>query len=285
MEPSPSVRTHVKVPANNIKDGRLGGWILPCGRNAERPKADISKMIVTIVLLIASSQIALGTTIVIIWTPNQVVMAADSQGTFTGGIKRPVCKIYALNGAFFGVGALVGDDGFSVPRIIRQLLGGKPVSQTSISAIEEPLRLALAAYVPSVQKKDPTQWEKLRTEGVSTVVFVGYEALRGAFVEGRSFRWSDRRIVDVFKDGCPHENICGQIKVFWLGQHSAIERYITSPNFRMDGMAPIDLARTLVQLEIDGKADGVAGPIDILSITSRGARWVQKKNTCPADIK
>jgi hypothetical protein len=44
---------------------------------------------------------------------------------------------------------------------------------------------------------------------------------------------------------------------------------------------PIELARKLVQLEIDNKSGGVAGPIDVLAVTAAGPSWINKKSNCP----
>jgi hypothetical protein len=56
---------------------------------------------------------AAATTIVMIRTPNEVVIAADSEGTFEGNAEpkraESVCKIYQVGEHFFGVAGLVHD--------------------------------------------------------------------------------------------------------------------------------------------------------------------------------
>jgi hypothetical protein len=43
----------------------------------------------------------------------------------------------------------------------------------------------------------------------------------------------------------------------------------------------VTLARKFVQMTIEKDSTNFGPPIDILSITKYGAKWIQKKETCP----
>src|SRR5436309_262000 len=100
------------------------------------------KVSASVIFLLMEGVTATGTTIFAIRTPDGVVIAADSLGTFRGGNTptntQPVCKIYSVSDIFFGVAGVVRDPvtGFS------QSYQHRGTIQERVAFIEERFRLA-----------------------------------------------------------------------------------------------------------------------------------------------
>jgi hypothetical protein len=79
---------------------------------------------------------------------------------------------------------------------------------------------------------------------------------------------------------CPGADCPKGVYVVHLGAADAIEKYLSVP--QTESFRAEDLARKLVQLEIDDPATRVTGgPIDVLTITAKGREWINHKTGCP----
>jgi hypothetical protein len=85
----------------------------------------------------------------------------------------------------------------------------------------------------------------------------------------------------ILRDSCPG-NCDSGARVFWFGETGAIERLRAAG--RMPTLGMPELARYLVQTEIDAGAPRVGGPVDVLRILPGGQVWVQKKPGCPVTM-
>jgi hypothetical protein len=232
------------------------------------------------------------TTIVAIRTPAGVTFAADSAGTFRGHGSpesiRPVCKIYQDGQAFFAVAGLVHDPptNFSVPKIVvRSTQGAKSIQERG-TRFGAQIQRDIASEIQRLKASDPAGYKKLTTEpGAVTVIFGGVEkgipVVNGVSIDLSLAR--DGTIQTTLKhDNCPG-NCPNGVRMFYAGQTEHIERALHSG--AVPSVRPPDIARFLVQLEIDARSPGVGGPIDILDISSGGPRWAQRKETCPSSIE
>ena len=244
--------------------------------------------VVNVVFFLVPPQEARATTIVVIRTHKEVVLATDSKATYEGGDAPenagPVSKIYGMGDLFFAVSGLAEDPEtkFTVPGIVAEASRGLSTVAEKVKAIEARLETALVTEVPKVRERDPDLYQKLVSGkwDVLSLVVVGLE--KGVpFARGMAFSLNsspDGLRASLKENSCPGDCLFG-VKTLWLGQSDEIAKYMEG---RRSPRKPVaDFARFLIQLEIDAKAEGVGGPIDIVRITSTGAEWVQRKPDCP----
>ena len=193
---------------------------------------------------------AAGTTIVVIRTPQEVVIAADSSATVQGDGRRAttetVCKIYELrSNLFFAVSGLVNDSvtGFNIPEIVAAHSIGENIAE-QLSNVERSVQTATLQEIPRLKLRDPAGCATLiGSTGAVTVMFAGIE---GGSPVSRSFSLGlaaspDGSIeANVIWESCPG-NCPSGVRAFWFGECSAIERMRAKGGLPSIGLP--DLAR------------------------------------------
>jgi Proteasome subunit len=245
-----------------------------------------------IVALLCAAQ-AGATTIVIIRTPQEVVIAADSAATIRGDglplTTQTVCKIYQIDSGrmFFAVSGLVNDPrtGFSIPKIVAAESRDGGSMAAKLAAVEREVQAAALRELPHVKERDPAQYAKLiDSKGAVTVVFAGIDAgVPAAAGFSLGFTASPNGTIEpsTIRDSCPGNCPSGN-RAFWFGDGDAIERLRATG--KLPELVMPELARYLVQVEIDAGAPDVGGPIDVLRILPAGPVWLQKKPGCPVTL-
>jgi Proteasome subunit len=146
-------------------------------------RTHLTGLIQVLVLFLVFAPTALGTTIVVIRTPQEVVIAADSFGTIQGDGLSPstesVCKIYQVNRElFFAVSGLVRDpqSGFSIPKVVGSAAAEGGSVSDILARTESAVIAAVLRELPEVKKRDPAGYEKLiKAKGAVTVMLAGIE--------------------------------------------------------------------------------------------------------------
>jgi hypothetical protein len=233
-----------------------------------------------------NAKIALATTIVEIRTPDEVVIAADSAGTFRGGGRTTVgsvCKIYQVGKSFFSVGGLVGDPGagFSVPQIVAHELRDDRSVADSLKAIEDGLRSALPSELSGLTRRDPEagKYEPL-------VITVLIARLQSHTPVGAAMHLSLAMISPLGTLPDPEVKICPSstcsTTIWWsVPTASVIPSRLEHGREALSLASPSNVARNLVQLDIDADTPGVGGPIDVLRLLPTGIIFPQMKPQCP----
>jgi len=232
---------------------------------------------------------ARATTVVIIRTPQEVVIAVDSAATIRGdglpATTRTVCKIYqADTSLFFAVSGLVNDPqtGFDIPKIVASSSREGDSMAVKLAGVEREVQTALLRELPHVKERDPAEYAKLiNSKGTVTVALVGIDAGAPAatsFSLGLAVSQKGSIETTIISDSCPG-NCSSGVRAFWFGEGDAIDRLRAAGGLPELGMP--ELARYLVQVEIDAGAPSVGGPVDVLRILPGGPVWVQKKQGCP----
>jgi len=242
------------------------------------------------VLLCALAGRAGGTSVVVIRTPQEVVIAADSAVIIQGDGLTPstgsACKIFAVDDKlYFAVSGIVNDShtGFHVPEIVASIArqGGAPSAMQT--KIETEVTAAVLRELPEVKIRDPQGFEKLaKAPGAVSVMLAGIDKgvpFATSFSLGLTRSADGSAAPVILRDSCPG-NCASGVRAFEVGESAAIEQLRKSGG--MPALPMPELARYLVQAEIDSRAPNVGGPIDVLRITPEGPIWVQKKSSCPA---
>lgn len=229
------------------------------------------------------------TIIVGIRTPEEVVIAADSVGTFGGRypeMTKPVCKIFIVRGVGFAVGGLARSPrgGLDADAVVARALSERQSLFQAVTVIEAELGLHISQELERQKREEPKLFSETAEGEDGRVTSV----LLGAF-EGNvpvavcvSFKASQdpagKISVSTSRLTCPGDCPSG-VLTFYLGNWRPIERY-TSEHDQHLKMPPAAAARFLVQLVIDARVPGVGPPIDVLVISKSGMSWQALKEGC-----
>ena len=229
------------------------------------------------------------TIIVGIRTPEQVVIAADSLGTFHGlypETTNEACKVAAVEGVGFAVAGLAKSPrgGLDAEAVIARALSGRRSLLQAVTAIQVELRTHIAQELERQRREDPRFFAKTveGEDGVVTSILVG--ALEGdvpvavALDFKASYDPAGKIAVSTSRLACPGDCPSG-VLTFYLGNWRPIQRYV-SEHGQPSEMPPAAAARFLAQLAIDARAPGVGPPIDVLVISKSGIFWQALKGEC-----
>ncbi|HEY0404658.1 MAG TPA: hypothetical protein VGC89_02955 [Pyrinomonadaceae bacterium] len=231
------------------------------------------------------------TTIVAVKTPLEIVIGADSKmtDTFGGGVGNQGCKIVQAGSLFFAYEGLARDrrSGFDIVKIAAAALALRPQATPAerVSIMTGFITSRLFAELPELKRHDPDTYRE-KVEGGRTflkILVAGFEGNQPLlFVRGfRAAPLSGQMIgVSVLPDDCLAD--CGAaVSVRMLGETAAIEGLPEETDgFWSGGIA--QGVRRLIETEIAARSEYVGPPVDILRIDRAAARWLQKKQGCPA---
>jgi hypothetical protein len=221
------------------------------------------------------------TTLVAIWSPGELLLAADSAVIKTsGGLEfRDVgCKIGEGAGTYYALSGLIDDEasGYSAARYAKEAAssGGSLERQADrfVAAVQVPLRSELDA----LRRDDPSQFGYLaHGHPALQAIFAGIENGQPSLVVA-GFGLTPGGDLSSFVSVIARGDDGRGPRIIYAGHQSQIRAYLDShPDWY--GGDRGDLVRKLVQMEIDSSKGQVAGPVDILSIDASGPHWLQHK--------
>lgn len=241
-------------------------------------------------LILSLASHAAATTIVAVKTPGEIVIGADSKVTDTFGkaFANQACKIVQAGNLFYAYEGLARDrrTGFDIVKIVNQSLQLKPGAAASekVSILTGFVTSQLFAELLSLKQHDPATYRE-KIEGGQTflkILVAGFEGNRPLLFV-RQFRAVafGRGIIGVMvvPDDCLAD-CAGEIVIRSLGETAAIDGLPEeTPGFWTKGI--VEGVRRLIETEIAARSEYVGPPVDILRIDKTGARWIQKKPSCP----
>jgi hypothetical protein len=220
-----------------------------------------------------------------------VVIAGDSAATFRGGglpeTTKLTCKVFSVGAAAFATSGLVKDAGrgFNAEAIVDRALKQRKSMRETMMEIRSELSAALITEFERLKKEEPLIYGRcLKKEDCSTFLsealiatFEGHEPVVSVIVFQGQADLSGRIGLNVITTDCPGVGCPSGVKIFYLGQGSAIQRYIDEHGI---SMLPEKAAPFLVGLEIEAGTPSVGPPIDVLKITKDGVSWISRKSDC-----
>ena len=223
------------------------------------------------------------TTLAILRTSNQLVIAADSLMTLYDGRPQQACKIRRHDDVVFATaGLVVSSDGvLDAHHVIADVLR-RPVTWTEhVQTIEERLQEPLLRTLRRLRRELPDAFREQILQGfvlhVTLAAFrYGHPVLemREFFVETNGP--NEFRVKRMSCPGqCPRET-----EVFGVGETETMMRHV-----RQIRQFPPDLAALgldLVTRQIRATPEFVGPPVDVIRIAAEGVHWVNRKPSCPA---
>lgn len=228
-----------------------------------------------------------GTSIVVVRTATEVVVAADSLAVLTGEDASPiyVCKILQVGRAFFAAARLVADNQgeFDVARTVRATYRQNEPLLASVRRFETEMISQLREVVTYIRDHDRRYFEKeVANKPALEIVFFGWESSAPVLylryftvqaVSDSSFTISARQ------KNCPGD-CAGGVVYTALGHHDAIDEKLKRVQHYWRRGAVTSVGE-LIELEARAKPQFVGGAIDIIRLTASGPKWFQRKPQCP----
>jgi hypothetical protein len=250
---------------------------------------------ISICLLLVTGS-TFGTCIVVLRTPNMIVIASDTlfqEGKNNTWGYSHHCKIHSIDRKFFVLSGLSQDleSDFMPVKIVSDVLRrqGRLKTQAEVASqrIEAPLLKAIQRIYrdvsPELSKRiigggsdEGTTMLQMAVvgieEGVSKVIVVNFDKV----VDASGFPIGVKHDIAL----CPGKACPDGKQGWWLGERRAIDSRLSSSVPYWTG-AYIKEAVGLVELEATDKPDLVGKPIDVLLIRTVGQpKWIQK-GECP----
>ena len=234
--------------------------------------------------LLCTGLAARATTLVALWSPGHVLLAADSAVITNIGPFSTVgsgCKIGSQSGTWFAFSGLVDDQshGFNAAAVAQKAAraGGSVEEQANrfIAAVRQPLGAALAG----LQKDDPDQFGYLEQgHPALQAIFVGTDEGQPSLVVAQANVGPDGQVSDLVRVIARGDDGRGP-RVIYAGQQRNIRQWLDGhPDWYEQDHAA--LVQRLVQLEIDSSKGMVGGPVDVLELGPNGPHWIRQKSGC-----
>jgi hypothetical protein len=283
MKPLFSVDTNIDIAGINAENNAAVLVVV----GTTKSDADISKANVfwTIWILALFCGRIQATTIVVVRTPAEVAMAADSCGTM--GYQptcKSVCKISHIDDIYVAVAGLDNDanTGFSVSKSVALAIHGRHTFIEKMNLATKAIQLPLRKEAIALKKigfLDP-----LLKDGVVILLIGSQEGV--PMYAGQSFTVTDSRgtikVVPSKREECPGTDCPNGLWISPVGETDAITVYRSNPMNRVVHDAA-EYARTLVQVQIDKPTKGVSGPVHVVRISAANGAEVVDPNTRLSD--
>ena len=225
------------------------------------------------------------TTLAIVRTQEQVIIAADSLLIWYGGDRRPqlACKVDAHADVIFAMAGLVRspENDFDANRLTHTVLRTPGPLSERMRVLERLLRDRLHGTLTGIRRNLPGLLADQFESGFVLNITLATVRNRIASLEMRDFyavTTPDGALqLRVARMSCPRD--CAQpAEIFGVGETTAMMNYLdTLPGIpsKLPG-----LAEHLVRLEIADQPALVAPPIDVVRVGSNGIQWLQRKPAC-----
>jgi hypothetical protein len=231
--------------------------------------------------LLFSGTISNATTIVAIWTPSDVTIAADAKYlTGDGRALDPICKIRMTNGVLYAHSGLAANvkTGFSVDDLLNATLKTDGTLAERVERIDAQIVPRLRENLASIKSEDPEFTKRWIDAAPLEIIFVAVE------------NHQPELLIDAYKanvgaDGavmvtptqkaCP--GVCDPRGTFgaFIGVHDLIDREAAADPNTVVRLGVEGAVRHFVEEEIADRPDMVSGPLSIVRISDAGATWVE----------
>lgn len=225
------------------------------------------------------------TTLAIIRTPDQLIIAADSLLVWYGGDRRPqlTCKLDSHDDVIYAMAGLVKspENDFDVHGIVTLVLSTPGPLEERARVLERLLGDRLLGTLTRIRYELPQLFAEQLKSGFVLNVTLAAVRNKVAQLEMRDFYAEtapDGTLqVRVVRISCPRD--CPRpTEVFGVGETAAMMQHLsTLPHFPA-GLPP--LAAQLVEIEIAGRPTLVGPPVDVVRAGDTGIEWLQRKPAC-----
>lgn len=245
-----------------------------------------------VVLWLALATPALASTVAMVRTDAAVSVAADSEQTTKRSDGQDfttlICKLYRVKQTFFAITGLSTGLNVDLPNVIAGSLRKHQSPVSALDSSEEFIISMLDSHMNFLSQKSPLLYNEVRPKNgpaISSVLMIFIEngvPLLAADDFGSDPRSDFRHNQIVQRIRCPGTCRRPDYNVVIGGTNELAKQRMNEGNFPKTNL--VDLVSFFVQVEIDAKVAGVAGPIDIVQLTPSTPPLIRAKPGCPIDL-
>ena len=230
----------------------------------------------------AGGFLASATTLVAVWSPQKLVIGADSSVvTNLPNVLGCGCKISRDGESLYAFSGLVEDRlaGYNVQALAHEAVRSSPDLSIEVSHFVALARDPLARAVAAVKLDEPDQYAYLQqNHPVLQAIFADVEAGPPKLGLAGFTLAPDGSLIDFSRMITPGDSAPAK-GIIYAGQQTHVKEYLNKHrDWSTDDEAT--LVRNLIQSEIDASDGVVGGPIDIISVEPNSTHWIQKKPEC-----
>lgn len=222
------------------------------------------------------------TTIVALWTPDRILMAADSRAIIGTSSSVDTCKIGHSGPTWFAVAGLITDtaSGYALGDSLKQALATSAGLTDKVDRLITTVQPKLTTAVAGIENDSPEQFAEFAT-GRPILQAVLAETANGRPVMATvAFALDGAGAVQPRATLIDGSDARGP-RLIYAGQQERIRSWLRVHRDWIDGDYAA-LVRDLVQLEVDANSPWVGGPVDLVEITAAGVgpHWLEGKSAC-----
>ena len=220
------------------------------------------------------------TTIVALWTPDRILMAADSRALLGTSAFVDTCKIGHTGSTWFAVAGLITDatSGYALGNSLHQAMSTPAGLSDKVDRLITTVQPQLTTAIAGIQKDSPEQFADFAS-GRPILQAVLADTANGRPVMATiSFALDSTGALQPRATLIDGSDARGP-RLIYAGQQERIRAWLHAHRGWIDGDNAA-LVRDLVQLEVDANSPWVGGPVDVVEITAAGPHWLDTKNAC-----
>ncbi len=224
------------------------------------------------------------TTEIVVRSRYRIVLAADSRAIYGLDGNATECKLFQSQDVYATVSGLAHyGRSYRVTDTIREGFAGPGTFESHVWSTAAILKLRVENLLAHLQAGDPTQYRILMQPSnyASDVVqlavaqTVRSQPMLGIIELRRSGTGNNLTTRTTICPGSCTEST----ELFYLGYWERIKPYVATPSGPLSVGSAASIDR-LIRLEIAAHPNEVGAPINILELTSSGARWLQNGGNC-----
>jgi hypothetical protein len=238
-------------------------------------------ILVSVAVVLLSSQATANTSIIVVRTENFTVIAADSKLTTSDGtVAGTACKIHVANDVVWVEAGLKSENGgpLDVWRTIAEAVESKKSPEDLIDDLRDPLKIELSMFLRRFRIDRPDQYYKI-------VLMDGYNPIEIAVMQGNIMDTmffvipdrNDPNNIAVVAKYCPGPDCPDGNVTLELGEHRAIDEELkTHPDIWAEKGA-LPTLEYLIGLQSEATPMIVGPPVAVLQINKDGSiHWLEK---------
>lgn len=222
------------------------------------------------------------TSIVILVTPDYILMAADSRRTFLDAqsnvtSRQSVCKIRKAGDYCFALTGLVASEAtnYSADSIVSKYLKNTTNYDSTINSITTDIKKALQKEFIHQQKHQPKAFQKTKASKSHLLEMVILSIQNNKpRLQIIGFELSDEEQIHItdYTASCPGDCPAVQNQFYFLGEYKGIEKYLST---EQRPAHPETLLEQLITVQSQTTPQSVGTPINMVKLTADGLEWIK----------
>lgn len=240
----------------------------------------MKKLLLCFALLVLL-QPAFATSIVILITPDYILLGTDSRRTITDydtnkSTHLSTCKIRNFGEYCYVMAGLIASENpnYSADSIVLKTLASNKNYEVAINTIKVAITAALKAELKNRRKTHPTSFAEIIASKEPILELAILRMKDGKpFVEITGFQISNKKTLAIktyMSSASPNASL-KENKMYMLGQYSGMEAYLKETQTS----DPVSLIDQMISIQSQTTPSTVAKPINIIKYSTSGVEWLQ----------